>query len=178
MQGRVIWVTGLSGAGKTTLCAAVRQQLQADPCAVVTLDGDVVREIFDGEVGYTEADRTRHIRRMQRLAKVVSEQGCTVLVAALYSNPELLAWNRAHLPGYIEVYLRASVAALARRDSKGLYGAYSRGHMIDVVGCDIPFAEPTRADIVFDVDELVDIRQMATAVVERMVATAAAGASR
>jgi cytidine diphosphoramidate kinase len=163
-MGRVIWVTGLSGAGKTTLCAALRDAMQPQPDGLVMLDGDVVRETFGGDLGYDEADRVRQIQRMQRMARMLANQRLTVLVAALYSNPELLAWNRAHLPGYVEVYLRASVQALARRDSKGLYAACARGEMTNVVGVDIPFTPPSRPDVVFDVDTFADVHDMTASV--------------
>ena len=168
-NGRVIWLTGLSGAGKTTLCRVIHERLIAHVPGVVVLDGDAVREALGSDLGYAEADRIRNIERMQRLARLLADQGLTVLVAALYSNPALLAWNREHLPQYREVYLRASVDALARRDPKGLYAAYREGRIGNMVGCDIPFTPPAAPDLVFDVDTFGDLRQMAVAVLDGII---------
>jgi adenylylsulfate kinase-like enzyme len=180
MRGPVIWVTGLSGTGKTTLCAAVRDRLRPHGRGVVTLDGDAVRAAFGHDLGYAEADRIRHIERVQRLARVLADQDVVVLVAALYSNPALLAWNRAHLPGYQEVYLRASVPALAARDTKGLYRMPANGTPMHVVGVDIPFAPPDRPDVVFDVETFQDVRAMAATVLDAVVSAdvSVAGAAR
>jgi cytidine diphosphoramidate kinase len=172
MGGPVIWITGLSGAGKTTLCEAVRDRLRPHVGAVVMLDGDLIREAFDGDLGYGEADRVRQIRRMQRLAKLIADQGVAVVVAALYSNAHLLAWNRANLPGYHEVYLEASLESLAGRDAKGHYAAYARGAITNLVGLDIPFTPPDRPDVVFDANRFGDLDTMAATVVDAVITPA------
>jgi len=148
----VIWVTGLSGAGKTALCAALYEALKPRLPALVRLDGDAMREMWGEQLGYREADRRIHISRVQRLAKLLADQGLVVLVAALYVHPELLAWNRTHLPGYVEIYLNASLELVRRRDVKQLYARAARGEIRDVVGVDIPWHTPTAPDLVIDVD--------------------------
>jgi adenylylsulfate kinase-like enzyme len=179
MKGPVIWVTGLSGAGKTTLCGALHEQLR-EPLrkqgrAMVLLDGDVVREAFGSDLGYTASDRVIQVQRMQRLTRMLTQQGIVVVVAALYSTPELLAWNRAELPGYFEVYLRASIDSLAGRDPKGLYAQYAGGAMTNVVGLDITYTPPAHPDIVFDADAFGDVRAMAAMVVDAVLPGAARG---
>jgi len=149
----VIWVTGLSGAGKSALCDAIHAQLKARFPALVRLDGDVVREAFGGDLGYTEADRKVQIGRMQRMARLLCEQGVTVLVAALYAHPELLDWNRRHIKNYFEVYLEAPLELVRRRDAKGLYAAAAAGKTKDVVGLDIPWHAPRSADLVIQAQE-------------------------
>lgn len=148
----VIWVTGLSGAGKTTLCQCLYQRLKPAMPHLVLLDGDVVRRAFGGDLTHSEADRMRQVRRLQAMAQVLSEQGLVVVVAVLYAHPELLAWNRRHLKGYFEVYLRASLDTVFARDNKGLYAAAQSGRMPDVVGLDIPWHAPQAPDLVIDVD--------------------------
>lgn len=144
----VIWVTGLSGAGKTTVCTALRETLKGRVPGLVVLDGDAVRQAISFDLGFREEDRVTQITRIQRLAKMLSDQGLTVLVAALYSHPELLAWNRENISDYIEVYLRVSLGALRQRDAKHLYD----GSREDVVGVNIEWQEPAAPDIVFDTD--------------------------
>jgi len=151
-RGRTIWVTGLSGAGKTTLCRAMGQLLKPSIPELVLIDGDVVREAFGGDLGYDVVSREQQIRRIQRLARVLSEQGLVVLVSALYASPSLLDWNRQHLAAYFEIYLRAPLAVLRMRDSKGLYRAAEGGSMPNVVGIDIPWLEPARPDLIIDVE--------------------------
>ena len=148
----VIWITGLSGAGKTTLGQALWRLLQPGCGGVILLDGDAVRAAFGHDLGYREADRMTQIKRMQRLAKLLSDQGIVVLVAALYSHPELLTWNRKNLGEYFEVYLKASPATLARRDPKGLYREVAAGQRTDFVGADIPWHAPTEPDWVIEAE--------------------------
>ena len=146
----VIWITGLSGAGKTTICDAVRARLDNRLPHLVILDGDAIRDVFGNALGFKEKDRVVQINRLQRLAKMLSDQGLVVLVAALYSHPDLLAWNRANLNGYFEVYLDASIEDVRARDPKGLYGKAAAGQMLDVVGIDIDWRPPSSPDLVLD----------------------------
>jgi len=148
----VVWITGLSGAGKTTLCVALRDLLKPRLPELVILDGDIVRAAFGHNLSYTEADRIVQVHRLQAMAKVLAEQGLVVIVAVLYGNPDLLAWNRANLPDYFEVYLKASLDTVTARDSKLLYAGARAGSTPDVVGIDIPWQEPHHPDLVFDND--------------------------
>src|SRR5262245_32585494 len=148
----VIWITGLSGAGKTTLCRALQQALKPKCPELVCLDGDAIRAAFGHDLGYRESDRRTQIQRMQRLAQLLSDQGLVVLVAALYAHPELLAWNRQNLREYFEIYLKASPATLRRRDTKGLYRDAVAGTRPHVVGVDIAWHAPSAPDLVIDTD--------------------------
>lgn len=146
----VIWITGLSGSGKSTLCSAMHALLKPARPALVRLDGDEIRAAFGGDLGFAEADRFRQISRIQRIAKLIADQGVDVLVGALYAHPELLAWNRANLPGYFEIYLDARVDFLLARETKAFYSRARRGEIADVVGVDIPWHAPLEPDLVVD----------------------------
>jgi adenylyl-sulfate kinase len=146
----VIWITGLSGSGKSTLCDALAPKLRVALPNLVVLDGDAVRAALGDDLGYHEADRVRQIKRIQGMAKLLSDQGISVLIAALYSHPELLVWNRANLRGYFEVYLKADMDFLLTRDGKGLYSGARSGRILNVVGVDIPWHSPQSADLVVD----------------------------
>ncbi len=143
----VIWITGLSGSGKTSLCDALSRMLKPRLPQLVLVDGDAVRRLFGDTLGHSEADRKVQIGRIQGLAKMLSEQGLVVLVAALYSHPDLLAWNRANLADYFEVYLDAPFELVERRDSKGLYAGAAAGTIPQVVGVDIPWHAPQAPDL-------------------------------
>jgi adenylylsulfate kinase-like enzyme len=151
-SGRVLWVTGLSGTGKTTLCRALWRAMKPAHPELVCLDGDAVREACGHDLGYREADRRVQIQRMQRLAKLLADQGLTVLVAALYAHPELLEWNRNNLPGYFEIHLKASLDTLRARDSKGLYQRAAQGQCENIVGLDIPWHAPAAPDFVLEAE--------------------------
>lgn len=148
--GSVIWITGLSGAGKSTLADALTMRLRATGQAVVQLDGDELREVF----GAAAANARNHGREgrlalaMQyaHLCRVVAAQGLTVVIATISLFREVHAWNRAHLPGYVEVYLKVPLEELRRRDPKGLYRRFDAGELRDVAGLDVTVDEPDDPD--------------------------------
>ena len=156
----VIWITGLSGAGKTTLCTELYRRLKPVVPHLVQLDGDAFRDAFN-DLGHTEAERFKHISRVQRMAKLLADQHLVVLVGVVYANPELLAWNRANLPGYVEVYLRAPFETVVARDAKGLYARALRGEIQNVVGVDIPWVEPVAPDLILDGSGAVTVQDLA-----------------
>jgi len=152
-NGCVVWVTGMSGAGKTTLCDALRLFLEPRLPELVVLDGDIIRQAFGNDLGYHKEDRIIQIKRLQNLAKVLSDQGQVVIVATIYSSSELLNWNRANLHDYFEIYLDASLDALRGRDTKGLYAKAESGEITDVVGVDITWNPPASPNLVIDSDD-------------------------
>ena len=161
----MIWVTGLSGSGKTTLCDALWRLLKPKVPALVSIDGDVIREAFGQTLGFREEDRIVQITRLQNLAKILSDQRLSVLVAALYASPALLNWNRTNIPDYFEVYLQASLDTVKRRDSKGLYGGAAE-QVANVVGIDIPWNAPERPDLTISTDAPASPETMAQQVID------------
>lgn len=155
-SGRVIWITGLSGAGKSTLASGVVQRMRALGDAVVLLDGDVLREVF-GAVATNAENHGRGGRlalafQYAHLCRVIAGQGLTVVIATISLFGEIHAWNRANLPGYVEVYLKVPVEELRRRDPKGIYRRFDAGEIADVAGLDLPVDEPDAADWVVEFD--------------------------
>lgn len=149
-QGKVIWITGLSGAGKSTLAHEVVARLRADGEAVVMLDGDELREVF-GAVAANAQNHGREGRlalamQYAHLCRVIAAQGLTVVIATISLFREVHAWNRAHLPGYFEMYLKVPVEELRRRDPKGIYRRFDAGEMTHVAGLDLAIDEPEAAD--------------------------------
>ena len=150
----VLWITGLSASGKTTVAKAFLEVSKNSAGQKVFLDGDYVRELFGGDLGYDENSRIKHIQRVQRLAKFLTDQGIDVVVAALYSNREILAENRKLFDKYFEVYLKADIEFLKLRENKSLYTKSQNKEIHDVVGVDIKWQEPMTPDLTIDTNIL------------------------
>jgi cytidine diphosphoramidate kinase len=154
MSGNVIWITGLSAAGKTALAKATVSQLRSRRHSVVLLDGDELRGVF----GVIAADPQSHCRegrlelamKYARLCRVLADQGLTVVIATISLFKEVHAWNRQNLSGYFEVYLKVPIEELRRRDPKGIYRRFDAGALINVAGLDMPVDEPDCADLVIE----------------------------
>jgi adenylylsulfate kinase len=154
VAGRVVWITGLSGAGKSTLARAFAAELRSHAHSVVILDGDELREVF----GATAVNSQNHGRegrlalalQYAHLCRVIAAQGFTVVIATISLFHEVHAWNRAHLPGYFEVYLKVPLEELRRRDPKGIYRQFYAGDLHNVAGLDLPIDEPQAADWVVE----------------------------
>ena len=151
----VIWIIGLSGAGKTTVGQElVRLWRQAEP-ATALVDGDAVRTLFaqSGDCADHSADgRRKNAQRMTALCEWLDQQGMNVVCCILSIFPEMRNANRDRFSAYGEVYLRTQLATLMQRDTKGLYAAALSGKQKNVVGVDIPFPEPDKPDMIFDTD--------------------------
>ncbi len=146
----VIWITGISAAGKTTLCTALYDIIKPQFPETVFIDSETIREMFGKGLSYREEDRRRQVERVQRLAKMLDDQGLIVIVAILYSHPELLQWNREMFEGYFEIYLDAPLELVQSRDPKQIYAKAEKGEMPHVVGLDVPWHAPEHPNLVVD----------------------------
>ncbi len=150
----IIWLIGLSGVGKTAIGMEAYKLLRAKRPNVVFLDGDIVREIMGGDLGYTMDDRLNNARRICRLGKYLDSQGIDVVCGILSIFPETQKWNRENIPHYFEVYIRAPLETLIQRDPKGLYRRALAGEIKNVVGMDIEFPPPPHPDLIIDNDTM------------------------
>lgn len=146
----IVWLIGMSGAGKSTVAGRLAQRWRSTGRDVVLLDGDVLREVWGDNPGHTVAGRRINAERISRLCKMLDDQGIDVVAAVLSIFPEWQAWNRKHFRRYWEVFLDVPFEVLEARDTKGLYRAAREGLISDVVGVDIPFPRPTDPDLVLD----------------------------
>lgn len=149
----VIWITGLSASGKTTLSKAFEKKYKSSIPNMVLLDGDVIRQLYGNDLGYTESDRAVQITRLHTLAAFLEQQSILVVVAALYSNESLLEKNRNVFQEYYEVYLKASIDQLQAREFKDLYKQALENKIVNVVGVDIPWNEPQNPNLIFNIAE-------------------------
>jgi adenylylsulfate kinase len=118
----VLWVTGLSGAGKTSVSRRLRERCAAAGRPAVLLDGDSLRAILGDRFGHAPEDRRYLAMCYGRLCRELAQQGITVICATISMFDAVRAWNREHIPGYREIYLRVPQGERQRRDVKGVYG--------------------------------------------------------
>ena len=149
-MSNVIWITGLSAAGKTTLGRLVVDLLRLKGEPSVLMDGDELREALAAVSNHSAAARLELAHKYSRLARMVASQGVTVVVSTVALFHEIHRWNRENLPGYFEVYLKVPINELRRRDPKGIYSRYDRGELKNVAGLDMAIEEPLQPDLIIE----------------------------
>jgi adenylylsulfate kinase len=146
----VTWIIGLSRAGKTTLSKLLYDKLKSQNSNLVLIDGDIIRNLFGNDVDHSIEGRRKNAERISYLSKFLSDQNIHVIAAVLSIFPEWQSWNRENIKNYQEVYLKASIDILERRDKNNLYSKAKKGEITNVVGIDIPFPEPKNPDLVIE----------------------------
>ena len=144
------WLTGLSGAGKSTIGNELYKLLKRNKPNLIYLDGDILRGVFHGGGGYSLEERLELAMQYSRLCKVLTEQGVDVVCATISMFEECRQWNRRHIAGYREIYIKVPMEVLIKRDRKHLYSKALNGEVRNVIGVDLPFAEPETPDIIID----------------------------
>lgn len=156
----VIWITGISASGKTTLSRAIMKKFKTLVPEMCLVDGDEVRALFGNDLSYDEVGRTAQITRIQKFVNILDDQKLCVVVAALYAHPKLLEWNSENFSEYYEIYLNAPLSIVRERDPKGLYKQADAGQMECVVGLDVPWHEPVNPTLKIDVSKSVDVNDL------------------
>lgn len=148
-----VWLTGLSGSGKTTIGRLVRDELSSDGTRVELLDGDEVREVLSPNLGFTRAERDVNVRRLAFVADLLSRNGVVAIVAAISPYQAARdAARSAHGDRFMEVFVRASVGECTRRDTKGLYEKARRGEIEHFTGVSDPYEAPVAPELVCDTE--------------------------
>jgi adenylylsulfate kinase len=151
-RGATVWLTGLSGSGKSTIAVAVEAELVKRGKLAYVLDGDNVRHGLNKNLGFSPADRTENIRRIAEVAKLFTD--CGVLAFTSFISPyraDRAAARALFAPGdFIEVYVAADVSTCEGRDPKGLYKQARAGKIPEFTGISAPYEEPEAPELVLD----------------------------
>jgi len=146
-QGLTVWFTGLSGAGKTTICKSVHAELSTRGYRVETLDADVVRKKFWPDLGFSKVDRNENIRRIGFLAQLLTRNGIITLVAAISPYRATRIEVRNKICHFLEVHVDAPLHVCEERDPKGLYRRARSGDLHGFTGIDDPYEAPLAPEI-------------------------------
>ena len=149
-MGYVIWFTGISGSGKTTLARRLVEELKKKHGRVELIDGDVVREFFEHDLGYTRQERIANVKRIAFAAMLLAKNGIHVIVANIAPYVEVRDFIRKHLEEYIQIYLNVPLKIAMERDVQGHYTRYRQESEKNIVGVDDPYEAPRNPDLVID----------------------------
>ncbi|UXE60844.1 MAG: adenylyl-sulfate kinase [Woronichinia naegeliana WA131] len=146
-RGVTIWLTGLSGAGKTTITQALEQKLLAGGYDIEVLDGDVVRTNLTKGLGFSKADRDENIRRIGFVANLLTRHGVIVLVSAISPYREIREEVKQKIGNFVEVFVNAPLNVCEERDVKGLYQQARKGEIKGFTGIDDPYEAPLNPEV-------------------------------
>jgi adenylylsulfate kinase len=148
-RGKVMWFTGLSGSGKSTIAQALEATLYSKGYFVKLLDGDNVRSGINNNLGFSMEDRKENIRRISEVAKLFLDSGVIVLCSFVSPTIEIRALAKSIIgeSDFVEVFVDTPLEVCEKRDVKGLYKKARAGEIKGFTGIDSPFEEPLRSDI-------------------------------
>lgn len=152
-QGFVVWMTGLSGAGKTTVALAMEPHLKARGVKFERLDGDIVRESLTRDLGFSEEDRRKNIERVTFVAKLLSRNGVGCVCSFISPYQQVRDYVRANTTNFIEVFVDAPLEVVMDRDVKGLYKKAIAGLIPNFTGISDPFEAPAAPDLHLRTDQ-------------------------
>ena len=150
----VIWITGMSACGKTTLAGLIVEQYKLSNTNVIWLDGDDLRQALFVSNSFGKSARLELAYKYAGIAKLLANQGFLVVVSTVALHHEIHEWNRKNLPGYFEVFIKCDLDELKRRDPKGLYRGYKEGKVSNIAGLDVDAEFPSNPDVIIDSSEL------------------------
>ena len=165
--GRLYWITGLAGAGKTTIGTALYERLRANKSSVVMLDGDKLRGAYGDAFGYSEEDRRKGALCNAKICHILTEQGIDVVCCTISMYDSVRDWNRTNNEKYTEIYLKVNMETLMKRDKKGLYSSRAE----NLVGVTMNMEEPKTPDVLVHNDGSESVED----IVERILSKANEG---
>lgn len=157
--GMLYWITGLSGAGKTTIGNRLYYELKRQQENVVLLDGDILKNIVGDDLGYSETDRRKRAMRYASICKLLTSQGMVVICCTIAMYDAVREWNRKNNKGYIEVFLDVPDDVLHQRDQKGMYSQYKKGEFKNLAGVDVKVEFPKHPDLIICNDGHLTVRE-------------------
>lgn len=151
----VLWLTGLSGAGKSTIADRLEQKLQTSGKHTFLLDGDNLRHGLNGDLGFTLADRDENVRRVGEVARLMVDAGLIVIVALISPFRAQRDAARALVENdeFVEVFIDTPLAVCEERDPKGLYARARKGELSDFTGIDSPYEPPLKPELRFNTEQ-------------------------
>jgi adenylylsulfate kinase len=167
-RGAVIWFTGLSGSGKTTIAHQVEEKLLASGVAVEILDGDVVRENLSRGLGFSKEDRDINIRRIAFVAHLLQRNGVFVITAAISPYRAIREEARSMIKDFVEVYAEAPLEVCEQRDVKGLYAKARAGEIKGFTGIDDPYEPPPGPEVTCRTDQET-VEESAKKVIDKLI---------
>lgn len=167
-RGFVVWLTGLSGAGKSTISAALAPELRAAGKAVEVLDGDVVRTHLSNGLGFSREDRDTNVARIAFVAHLLARNGVVVIVAAISPFKRAREEARAIIGDFVEVHVAPPLETCIERDPKGLYEKALAGGIQQFTGISDPYEPPDSPELVLDTSTL-DLRASIARVKSKLV---------
>lgn len=155
MDNKVIWLTGLSGAGKSTIAQGLAAALLNMGHHAYVLDGDILRSGLNQDLGFSQADRVENIRRTAQVAKLMTEAGMMVIVALIspYTDDRQKARSLFKEGQFIEVFINTPIELCIQRDPKGFYAKALKGEIKNFTGIDAPYEAPTNPEIILETQE-------------------------
>ncbi|GIN56617.1 adenylyl-sulfate kinase [Lederbergia ruris] len=166
-KSAIIWFTGLSGAGKSTISSALEKELFKKSIHTYRLDGDNIRHGLNKDLGFKQEDRKENIRRIGEVSKLLVDAGLLTLTAFIspYRADRDQVREMVEADEMIEVYVKATLETCEARDPKGLYQKARNGEIKDFTGIDAPYEEPINPEIILDTNQL-DITESVTLIME------------
>lgn len=148
--GVTVWLTGLSGSGKTTIAKQAEIELKRRGLPVQRLDGDAVRARLTRDLGFSKEDRFTQVERVTYVAEMLTHHGVIVLASLISPYREMRDHARRHIRAFVEVYVRCPLEECARRDVKGLYARAFQGEIPQFTGVSDPYEEPDNPELILD----------------------------
>lgn len=150
-KGLVIWFTGLSGSGKSTIALALEESLYLKGYKTYVLDGDVLRRGVNKDLGLSPEDRSENIRRVSEIAALFADAGIICICAFIspYTKDREKA-REVSGSSFLEVFIKCTLEECQRRDPKGLYARFRQGEFTGMTGIDSPYEEPSSPDLIVD----------------------------
>ena len=161
----MLWFTGLSGSGKSTIAERVHEELVRRGADVEYVDGDALREVFP-KTGFTREEREEHLRRTGYMASRLAAHGVTVVASFVSPYRASRDFIRRLCPSFVEIYVSTPLEECERRDVKGLYARARRGEIRNFTGIDDPYEPPERPELTLDTRAL-SVEQSVAKVLER-----------
>ncbi len=153
-MGLVVWITGLSASGKTTLANKLIDILDKKGYHAIGLDGDELRNIFNSysksENNHSRENRMNLAFQYSKLSKFLSDKGNIVIISTISMFNEIYKWNRKNMKNYFEIYLKVPIKELKNRDPKKIYSRYFNDEIKNVAGLDLKIDEPYKPDLLIE----------------------------